>query len=53
MYNNLGQLVLNKEFMVQPGAVTEELSMQDLQEGVYFIIINTKDRIERRKIIKD
>lgn len=52
IYNNLGQLVLNRKVPIQPGSVMEEISLHSLRPGIYHVQVNSEDKIERRKIIK-
>ncbi|MFC2116067.1 T9SS type A sorting domain-containing protein [Bacteroidota bacterium] len=53
IYNNLGQLVLNRKVPPQPGPVREEFNLQNWQAGIYFVHLNTADKVVTRKIVRE
>jgi len=53
VYNNLGQMVVNRKWENSSGQIREELDIGDLKAGMYLIRIVTSEDINTRKVIKE
>lgn len=51
VYDNRGYLVLSKEVVCAEGVNNTKLDISSLRNGIYFVFLNTKDKIYKSKLV--
>jgi Secretion system C-terminal sorting domain len=51
MYNSIGQKVLEKVIKIENNIVNEQIAIDELREGIYFVNIKVGERVETQKLI--